>query len=86
MSNLQPDSQRTRIRLQAYLLGFQECTGWVASSTLQDRAQRCVKRILRPQEERWATGLTLYYYRKGWRDHQHGKPCQPFSPKESEEA
>lgn len=86
MSNLQPDSQRTRIRLQAYLLGYQESSGQIASSALQDRAQRCARCILHPEQERWATGLARYYYRKGWRDHQRGKPCQPFSPKESEGA
>ena len=86
MNSRQPDSLRTRLAIQAYLVGYQECTGPIASDPLGQRARRFTHQTLGDRPAGWRFRIVMNAYRNGWRDKASGKPCQPWRSCESEGA
>lgn len=78
------DSERTKIRTNSYLAGYQECTGPLASSPLGQFAYRFTHRLLGDHPVGWKFGVVMNAYRRGWRDKAQGKPCQPWPHSEIE--
>jgi hypothetical protein len=80
----QPNSLRTRLAGQAYLAGFQGCSGWVSSFGLYQRAKCYAAQTLSPTQATWATLLIINAFRQGWHDAARHKPCQPWPDCKSE--